>query len=197
MLKNVYDFDKTIYNGDSTQHFYFFLLKRNPQIMLYLPYQFFFFIFFALKLMPKTAFKEKFYSCFKLIKDIDKEVNAFWDKNEKGIKKWYIENQKENDIIISASPEFLLKPICQRINIKYLMASKVDKKTGKYDGENCYGEEKVIRLKEIFPEVQINEFYSDSFSDQPLASLAKNSYLVVGDNLYKWNEYKNGNKVLK
>lgn len=197
MLKNVYDFDKTIYKGDSTQHFYFFLLKRNPQLLLCLPYQFFFFIFYALKLMPKTAFKEKFYSCFKLIKNIDKEVKDFWDKNEKGIKQWYKENQKEDDIIISASPEFLLEPICQRLNIKYLLASRVDKKTGKYTGENCYGEEKVIRLNQSYPNTEINEFYSDSFSDQPLASLAKNAYLVVDEKLYHWNKYKNGNKILK
>lgn len=197
MHSNVYDFDKTIYNGDSTQHFYFFLLKRHPQIILFLPYQGFFFIFFALKIISKTSFKQKFYSCFRIIKNIEDEVNIFWDKNQGGIKKWYLANQKNDDIIISASPEFLLKPICQKLNISHLMASRVDPKTGKYNGENCYGKEKVIRLKAKFPNIEVNEFYSDSYSDQPLADLARASYLVNGDNLYKWDEYKNGTKILK
>ena len=99
--------------------------------------------------------------------------------------------------MISASPEFLLEPICERLGIKNLIASRVDCKTGIYNGENCYGEEKVNRLNEIFPNIKINEFYSDSYSDQPLASLSKSAFLVLGSKLYKWNEYKNGNKILK
>lgn len=197
MYRNVYDFDKTIYDGDSTKNFYLFLLKKQPWIVLYLPYQGFFFILFAFKIISKTSFKQKFYSFFKIVKNIENEVNFFWNENQKGIKKWYIENQKHDDIIISASPEFLLKPICEKLGIKNLIASKVDCKTGVYDGENCYGEEKVSRLKKSFPEVKIDEFYSDSYSDQPLASLAKTPFLVLGSKLYKWEEYKSGNKILK
>ena len=47
-----------------------------------------------------------------------------------------------DDVIISASPEILLTEICRRLGIKYLIASKVEKITGKYYGENCYGKEK-------------------------------------------------------
>ena len=36
---NVYDFDKTIYRGDSTKDFYFFLLRRHPVLIRYLPKQ--------------------------------------------------------------------------------------------------------------------------------------------------------------
>ncbi|MDE6357601.1 MAG: haloacid dehalogenase-like hydrolase, partial [Eubacteriales bacterium] len=94
------------------------------------------------------------------------------------------------DIIISASPEFLLKPICEKLGIKYLIASKVDKKTGKYEGLNCYGAEKVIRLNKEMPNTEIREFYSDSFSDEPLAELADKSYIVLGEELFDWWEYK-------
>ena len=40
-------------------------------------------------------------------------------------------DKKDDDVIISASPEFLLKPICKKINIKYLIASNVDKNSRK------------------------------------------------------------------
>lgn len=190
MKVNVYDFDKTIFDGDSTQKFYLYLLKKYPKMAIYLPKQFIYFIPFALGIMPKTAFKEKFYSCFKIIKNIDKDVLEFWKINIKGIKKFYYENQEETDIIISASPEFLLKPICEKLGIKHLIASKVDKKTGKYEGLNCYGAEKVIRLNKEMPNTEIREFYSDSFSDEPLAELADKSYIVLGEELFDWWEYK-------
>ncbi|MEE0264705.1 MAG: haloacid dehalogenase-like hydrolase, partial [Acutalibacteraceae bacterium] len=89
--------------------------------------------------------------------------------------------------IISASPEFLLELPCQMLGIKYLMASRVDPKTGKYTGENCHGEEKVRRLYEKYPkDTVIEEFYSDSYSDTPLAKLAKKSFMVKGDDISDW-----------
>lgn len=190
MEVNVYDFDKTIFDGDSTQKFYLYLLKRQPKIALYLPKQLFYFIPFSLGYLEKTKFKEKFYSCFKIVKNIDEEVENFWKLNIKGIKKWYYDKQQHTDIIISASPEFLLLPICKKLGINHLIASKVDKHTGKYTGLNCYGEEKVTRLNKERPNTVIKEFYSDSFSDEPLAYLAKKSFIVDRDNLYPWWEYK-------
>ena len=71
-----------------------------------------------------------------------------------------------------------------------MIASKVDKKTGKYTGLNCYGNEKVIRLNSEIPNTQIKEFYSDSFSDEPLAKLAEKSYIVLGEQLFDWWEFK-------
>lgn len=186
MKANVYDFDKTIYDGDSTAHFYFHCLKCHPQIAILLPYQGFFFFLFVLHIISKTQFKEKLYTFLRFIKDIDAEVERFWEINHKGIKKWYLGHQDENDIIISASPEFLLKPICRRLNIKYLFASVVDSKTGKYTGINCWGDEKVRRLKKEMPEVEMQEFYSDSYCDQPLARIAKKSFMVTGEELSDW-----------
>ena len=37
---NVYDFDKTIYNGDSTLDFYIFSIKKNLLLLRYFPKQF-------------------------------------------------------------------------------------------------------------------------------------------------------------
>ncbi|MBE7037387.1 MAG: phosphoserine phosphatase [Ruminococcaceae bacterium] len=187
---NVYDFDETIYNGDSTRDFYFYTLKNKKSILKYIPKQGFYFVLFALGIITKTKFKEKFYSFFKSIKNIDDFLEEFWNEHEKNIKEWYIKNQKEDDIIISASPYFLLLPICKRLKINHLLASNVDKFTGKYDGENCWGEEKVKRLDKYTSDYSIDEFYSDSYSDSPLANLAKKAYIVKGNELYDWNEYK-------
>lgn len=188
-MQRAYDFDKTIYDGDSTQHFYFYLLKHKPSILKYLPYQAFWFVFFILGVISKTQFKEKFYRCFRCIKDIDKYVLDFWKEKKSGIKKFYLNQKSSDDIIISASPEFLLKPICDELGIE-LIASRVDKKTGAYTGENCYGEEKVKRFKEVYGDKHIDEFYSDSLSDTPMAEIADKAYVVIKEELVDWKEYK-------
>jgi len=195
---NVYDFDKTVYKDDSTVDFYFFSLKRNPKVLLCLPSLICAAILWGLGIIKKTQFKERFYKFLTKIKDIDTELEIFWDKNEGKIKDFYKKNKRDDDVIISASPEFLLNPICKRLGIKHLYASRVDKKSGKYDGENCWGAEKVRRFYEAFGEgMKIEEFYSDSLSDTPLAELSKKSYIVIGEELVCWQDFKPKEKKIK
>lgn len=187
---NVYDFDNTIYDGDSTKDFYLFCLKKQPNIIFCIFHQGWSLFKYIFNFIEKDEFKEGFYIFLKKLKDTDKYINEFWDKNQTKIKPFYKKQQQKSDIIISASPEFLLKPICERLNIKHLIASLVDKNTGKLLSKNCYGEEKVPRFKEHFDTNNINEFYTDSSSDLPLTKLAKNSFMVKKDKIITWDEYK-------
>ncbi len=184
---NVYDFDKTISYHDSTAKFYFFCIRKNPLLLRYLPAQGFHFARFTLGFIKKTAFKERFYRFFRGIKDIDAYVAEFWRGNMDDVKQLYKDIHREDDVVISASPEFLLRPACDALGIKHLIASRVDKKSGKYTGENCYGEEKVARFREEFGNAEIDEFYSDSYSDTPLAKISKKAFLVTDDELSDWD----------
>ena len=183
---NVYDFDKTIYDGDSTTHFYFYCLKKRPRILIHLPATAWAFIKYRLGRASKTQFKETMYRFLRCLPDTDALVEAFWKGHEKGIKAWYKEHKKPTDVIISASPEFLLEGVCQRLGVECMMASVVDKNTGKYTGENCHGKEKVRRFYERYPEGKIEEFYSDSRADTPLAEIAQKAFLVKGERLENW-----------
>ena len=146
----------------------------------------------------KTKFKEKFYSYLKAIGDIDNLVDNFWSIKEVNIEKWYNLKNHDRDIIISASPEFLLEPICKKLKVRLLIGSRVDKRTGHYTGENCFGEEKVVRLNKVLKNYVIKEFYSDSLTDAPLANLGQKSFIVDKDNIIKWSDYKpSGLKRLK
>lgn len=187
-IMNVYDFDKTIYHGDSTAHFYLYCLKTQPSTWKWLPYQGLCAIPFALGIMEKTAFKQRFYKFFRSVKNIDKTVEEFWNIHKYNIKEFYYETQREDDVIISASPYFLLEPIIKELGIKHLMASNVDRFTGKYDGINCHGKEKVRRFYEVFPDGVIEDFYSDSLSDSPLAEISEKAYMVKGHDLFAWPE---------
>lgn len=174
---NIYDFDGTIYAGDSTVDFYRYCIKKRPQVLLYLPETLIWGLGFICKLVKKTTFKEHFYHFLKAI-DTDKMVISFWRSHIDNIYPWYYEKHKDDDIVISASPYFLLRPICDKLKIKTLIASKVDPKDGRYDGLNCHGEEKVKRLYSEVGKVHIDNFYSDSHSDTPLAKLADKAFLV-------------------
>ncbi|MBE6903532.1 MAG: phosphoserine phosphatase [Ruminococcaceae bacterium] len=183
---NVYDFDKTIYRGDSSTQFYFFALKKKKRVLLYLPLQFFAFIMMSLKIFSKTKAKGYFFSFFKCFKDIDALVAEFWKEKKDNIYKRYYVSHRADDVIVSASPQFLLDPVKSILNVERIIASPVDKKTGKFFGPNCYGEEKVTRFEEFYKKSEIETFYSDSFSDTPLAKLAKKSYIVRGEEEIPW-----------
>ena len=185
---NVYDFDNTIYLGDSTLDFYFFCLKKQPSILLAIPIQFYGLIGYRLHTFSKTEGKEKFYSFLRKLKNIDTLLEDFWKKKEKNIKNFYLTQKQKNDVIISASPYFLLEPICRKLEIQHLIASNVDKASGKYFGLNCYGEEKVKRFQQEFSLSAIENFYSDSLSDAPLAHYAKKAFLVHNNTIIDWKE---------
>lgn len=188
---NVYDFDNTIYKGDSTFDFYKFCLKRHKKIITLFPSLICAFAkYYVFKIGTKTQFKEKMYLFLTKI-NLEKDLEDFWKLHKKNIKQWYINQHKDTDVIISASPLFLLTPICKELEIKHLIASDVCPKTGKYTGINCHGEEKV-RLYYLEFSENIDEFYSDSYSDTPLAKISKNAFMVKDNKITKW-EFKKTN----
>lgn len=185
---NIYDFDNTIYDGDSSVDFFKFCIKKNKKCLLILPYFFLACLFYLVKIKEKEYLKSAFFRFLKYFDEIDPIVQEFWDKNTFKIKDFYLKQKKHTDIIISASPYFLLYPLTEKLNIK-LIATDVEKKTGKLIGLNCYGIEKVKRLNEI-DITSCNKFYSDSLSDLPVSKLAKESYIVKGNEIINWSDYK-------
>ena len=57
---NVYDFDDTIYRGDSSVDFYIFCLRKNIKLLKYLPKQIKAVILYKLKKIDKNKMKEIF-----------------------------------------------------------------------------------------------------------------------------------------
>ena len=170
---NVYDFDNTLLKGDSTARFFAFCLRRYPRMWLDAPAQAANGLLFVLRLRKKQAFKQRMLHFLALIGDVDQAVDDFWRENFPRIKAWYPPRHRADDVVISASPEFLIRPACARLDIRCVMGSPVDKHTGRFLGPNCHGQEKVTRFHARFPGARIEEFYSDSHSDDPLAALAE------------------------
>ncbi|MBP0979206.1 MAG: haloacid dehalogenase-like hydrolase, partial [Oscillospiraceae bacterium] len=187
----VYDFDETIYDGDVTLDFYKYCFKKYPKTRKYLIFQVWALIKYILGLNKWTEFKENILGYFKYLNNIDLILESFWVEHKTKIKSWYLKKDHSKDVIISASPQFLLERICyDYLGVKLVIGTLADKKSGKISGPNCYGTQKVKRLNQEIKNYKILEFYSDSLSDDPLAKISQKSYIVKNNDLINWNDYK-------
>ena len=189
MSINVYDFDGTIYKGDSSVDFYLFCLKKNPLIILRLPGFLFACVLYLAGDIDKTGLKQNFFKFLADIKDINAQTALFWQKQEAKIKAWYLAQKEEGDIIISASPRFLLEPAAKKLGAR-LIASDVDTKTGAFLTPNCAGSQKPPRFKAAFPGADDIIFYSDTLCDAPMAEISKKAFVVKGSRITSWGDYK-------
>ena len=186
-MPNVYDFDKTVVYPDSGFTFFAFCFRRHwLRLLPRLPRLGVELLRFAANRKRGRPVKGEFYRFIRSLPDWQDEVRLFWEtKAEEMLKPWYLEQLRPDDIIISCTAEFLLRPLCEQLGIR-LIATRVNTQTGRLEGHSCYGEEKVRRLRETYGAVQINEFYSDSFADEPLAKLARQAWFVRDDERTPW-----------
>ncbi len=182
---NVYDFDDTVFDGDSTTIFCFYAIAKRPYILVFSPIQGLAWFLNKLHVISIGTMKRMFLM-YLITVDTENLVKGFWKRNFKYMKKWYLESKRDDDVIITAAPRFLIEPLCKKIGVKNLIATEISPKTGHFMSKNCRGEEKVRRFKEKFGDAQIEKFFSDSKIDTPMAKLADEAYLVKGNELQKW-----------
>lgn len=184
---NGYDFDKTIYKTDSSTDFFIYMLSSRPYLILFFPWYLIVLALYGCKLISKKKTKEFLFFFVPWYKNINKIVDKFWEKHANGIKEWYAQQKRDDDVVISASLSFILKPLMDTLNIKYWAATNYDTKSGKIEGENCYGEQKIIEFSKMFEINKLEAFYSDSLSDLPIMEKAKKAYLVDGNKITEIN----------
>lgn len=183
-----YDFDKTIYDGDCSFDFWLYCIKVKPYILWRFPFQFSTLILNKFNFISTKRFKEIFFSFLRDFssEQIDAAVKGFWKLKKHRLFPWFKERTRlGKEIVISASPEFLLRDICMENNIDIVIGTIMDCR-GNIKGCNCKGEEKVRRLKEVIEDCRLEEFYSDSNSDLPLVKLSSKSYKVIKGNCSTW-----------
>lgn len=185
---NVYDFDNTIYRGESGVDLFMYFLKRDPKLITALPWAVSCIAKYKATKMTLDDAVENYAGVIESyaakIDNIEENVEKFWDKNSYKIKSFYLRQRKDDDIIISACVDVVLEEICRRLNIKNFVGSAVDLEKRKLLNF-CYRENKVKVFKEKFPDAVIDNFYTDSLNDQPMIDLAQNAYLVKGDKITK------------
>ena len=97
-------------------------------------------------------------------------------KNEKKIAAWYLAQKRPDDLIISASPICIIEPIAKRLGVNFV-ATEYDRECGVLLNNLMYAREKAKYIFDHgFPKIE--NFYSDSLADTPLALCAEKAYLV-------------------
>ena len=184
---DIYDFDKTIVPFDSGSLFALYCIVHYPWVIVYLPIIAVAAILMLLKIINFTAFKKTCFMFVPLI-PLKKAVNGFWNKHEKQVHKWFFE-RKRKCVVISASPDFLLEEIAERLSFDKLICTRHNRKSGIIIGENCRNSEKVRRLNEEYSDIKVIDVYSDSIKhDKPIFSLATGQcYQVVDSELVPFN----------
>ena len=189
---NVYDFDETIFTGDSEDRFFEFMFQKKG----YRRYKINFKIFDCLykaHIITKTKAREHQYSFLKKIDSegkLDEYLKAYWDHVMQYMKPWYNDVKKADDIIASGTPRFLLVPAMERLGLTNLVATEMDCRTGKIDGYFAVGQYKIVNFKNQFGVDCIDNFYSDAYSDHYVADYAKHAYVLHDDDqITEWNEF--------
>lgn len=187
---NVYDFDNTIYDGESIFDFFLFCLKKQPSLVRYIPLMVNTLAQYKLCRITAEELTEKaekymgrFFSGFE---DTQGLIKEFWDKNIGKIKPFYLQNHREDDVIITASWDALIAEACKRLGIHEYIASEIDKETFRIKFL-CYRDNKVHAFREKYRGKKVDSFYTDSKNDLPMMKIAERAYIVKGGKVKKYD----------
>ena len=174
---NVYDFDGTIFPTDCSIDFFVWCMKRHPKLCFtFAPKVVINLIKRKMGKMPEYLMQREFFCYLTLIDDFDEQIERYWDKNENKIAPWYLKQKRPDDLIISASPDCIIGPIANRLGVNFV-ATEFNRKYGVFLNNLMYAQEKARYIFDHgFP--KIDNFYSDSLADTPLALCAEKAYLV-------------------
>ena len=175
---NVYDFDGTIFPSDCSIGFCIWCMNRHPKLWFtFFPKAVRIVVLNKTGKIPEHLKQRKFFSYLTLIDDFDAQIERYWDKNEKKIASWYLAQKRPDDLIISASPSCIIGPIAKRLGVNF-MATEYDREYGVFLNNLMYAKEKAKYIFDHgFP--LIENFYSDSLADTPLALCAEKAHLVT------------------
>ena len=184
---NVYDFDNTLYDGESVVDFFLFLLNKKKHLAVFLPivaYVAFLYKIRKLDIDQIYLLANKFSFVVKKHRNEAEElIKEFWSCNISKLKFDFIKYVKEDDVIITASPNLLIQPIIPYLKAKNIISSDYQLEQGKLNFI-CIGKNKVVAFKKSFPDAKINNFFTDSLNDMPLINLADNVYMVRGKRVF-------------
>ena len=186
---NVYDFDGTIYDGESCLDLFFWFVKKDKSLIKHIPKVLFGFAKYKMGKVTIEGALEEYApyveNYFRVYPEKFTDMSEFWDKHIGKIKPFYKEIQKEDDLILTASPEMSMKEICARLGVNKYIGTVIEPETGKITRFNL----KTNKVKSFFanyPDETVDAFYTDSpKNDYPIIEIAKEAYVVKGNKITK------------
>ena len=164
----VFDFDGTIYDGESLFDLYLYSARHDPKVFRYIAPV----LRYAVKYkLGRATLEQMEYGVGKMtegyltelsrskrVASVEQLVDDFWD-----------------DLTVGEA--------CRRLGVRNLVASEVDVGTMKVTYLN-FSTNKAKRFRELYgPDVVIDEFYTDSKFDQPMIDMARHAFMVKGNTI--------------
>ncbi|MFR3196743.1 MAG: haloacid dehalogenase-like hydrolase [Bifidobacterium longum] len=187
----VFDFDGTIYDGESLFDLYLYSARHDPKVFRYIAPV----LRYAVKYkLGRATLEQMEYGVGKMtegyltelsrskrVASVEQLVDDFWDRYYARIKPWY--QPESDDVILTASFGLTVGEVCRRLGVRNLVASEVDVETMKVTYLN-FNTNKTKRFRELYgPDAVIDEFYTDSKFDQPMIDMARHAFMVKGDTI--------------
>ena len=181
IVLQVFDFDNTLYRGESAVDFALFLIRRRKRIILWLPKIFWNLLRYKLCMIREDSMEaqlDRFMQrCLPPEKELTHLVGQFWKKNLHRLNKQMLRRIRPGDAVISAGPDFLLRPIRAHLCGAALICSKVDLRQMRVAYLN-FSSRKAQRYRAVFGNAPVSAFYTDSYFDRAMMQLSERVYLV-------------------
>lgn len=177
----VFDFDNTIYRGESSVDLALFMIKNNKKILLYLPSIFVNMIKYKLCLVKKEKLIKKINNFMSAVifdrKELLELVERFWSKKIHKLDRKMLKRINRDDVIITAGPDFLIHGIKKLLNTNNIISSEIDEAKNKMKYFN-FGDNKVKRYKELYGDKRISCLFTDSYNDRALMDISDKVFIV-------------------
>lgn len=177
----VFDFDNTIYRGESSIDLALFMIKNNKKIILYLPTIFYNMIKYKLCLVEKKKLTKTINNFMSAIiverKELLELVDRFWEKNLYKLDRKMLKRIKSDDVIITAGPDFLINGIKKMLNTNHIISSEIDENKNEMKYFN-FGDNKVKRFKKLYGNKRISCLFTDSYNDKALMDISDKVFIV-------------------
>ena len=180
MHVQLYDYDKTICPGDTGSAFWLYCLVRRPYILVFLPFQLLGGLCYLLGIF-EPFHRVCSIHCYMRAINAEKLAMRFAEKRIAKTYSYFLQRDRTlPTVVCSASPAFLLQPICDALGVDKLVATDVDPRTGIVRTPTCKGARKPAYLLAAHPEFIYDAVYSDSLKhDSPILRLGTEAYHVI------------------
>jgi HAD superfamily hydrolase (TIGR01490 family) len=186
-----FDFDGTMTTKDTLLEFIRFV-KGTPAFLCGFALHFPLLLAYLLKLYPNWKVKQRLFSFFfkgMPLEDFNRFCDEFHSKFQSLLRPQavdavhrHIENGN-SVVIVSASIENWVRPFAEQLNISSVLCTKLEINesqclTGRFSTANCYSDEKVRRLLQLYPH-RSDYFliaYGDSNGDSALLDFADKKF---------------------
>lgn len=189
----IFDIDETIIKKDSMFLFVLYGVKKRPWTFINLVAIGLVTVLYKLKLMKVEKVKGTFFYAIRYFAESD--LQNFY--NDVLVDNLYQDALKElqekkeagfHVLLVSASPYAYVKYFNNLPCVDSVIGTELVQMSGRYtnviNGNNCKGEEKVVRIRQYLADTDIQIdydqscAYSDSLTDMPMFQLVKNRYLI-------------------